>query len=355
MLYVTTRDTEQYYTAGQVMELPAAPDRALFVPIRLPELDENQQNELLSMPFSACIAAILNLFFPVNLTAEQVASAMEGSVDFVFLHHKTAMPELWRNKENSVSYGMRRLLELMGCKSREAEQWPLVAVGIALLFGMFGQLQQSGRPDFQGNINLAVASGNFTMPMSAWYAKKMGLPIHKVICGCNQNSAPWELIHKGELRLDGQLYHTNTPLLDVTIPCNLERLLFACFGVSGSLTFGSAKVRRKTLRLEPEQMAVLQEELSVSVIGGSRTRNFISRIYKTAYYLMSPYTALVYNGLLDYRALARESIPAVVLAEEGPVVCAAEVLAAMELPQEELTKQIERLLEAAALKRKARG
>lgn len=355
MLYVTTRDTEKSYTAGQVMELPAAPDGGLFVPMRLPEFDEKQRKELLFMPFAHCVAEILNLFFPAHLTPKQVAAALDETVEFVFIHHKTAMAELWHNKEGSVSYGTRRLLEQMGCKSREPEQWPLVAVAIALLFGMFGQLQQAGRLDFQGNINLAVASGDFTMPVAAWYARKMGLPIGKIVCACNQNSAPWELIHKGELRLDGQLYHTNTPLLDVAIPCNLERLLFECFGVPGGLAFGKAKARRKTIRLEPEQMAVLQEGLSVSVIGGSRTRSFISRIYKTAYYLMSPYTALVYNGLLDYRALARESIPAVVLAEEGPAVCAAEVLAAMELPQENLTAQIERLLEAAEFKRKARG
>ena len=157
------------------------------------------------------------------------------------------------------------------------------------------------------------------MPVAAWYARRMGLPLGDVICVCNENSAPWELLHRGELRLSSDCASTRLPLLDIGLPCNLERLVSQTLGTHTAELYGAVRSRRGTFSLNPEQQASLRAGFSVSVVSADRPGALIPRIFSTSDYLLSPYGALVYGGLMDYRALTGEGAPALLLAEESIV------------------------------------
>ncbi len=72
-----------------------------------------------------------------------------------------------------------------------------VAVDIALLFGLYGAACPVRLAAKRGaGSGWLWLPGEFTMPVAAWYARRMGLPTGDVICVCNENSAPWELLHR---------------------------------------------------------------------------------------------------------------------------------------------------------------
>lgn len=75
-------------------------------------------------------------------------------------------------------------------------------------------------------INVCVPTGNFGNILAAYYAKQMGLPIHKLICASNKNNVLTDFISTGTYDRNRPFYPTTSPSMDILISSNLERLLF---------------------------------------------------------------------------------------------------------------------------------
>ena len=352
MLYVTTLDRTVTYTAQATLERATGPDGGLFIPLTLPQYDAAALAALLALPFWDCVAGVLNQFFPLRLQGGELQGPDGILPEPVFIRRKIAVAELWDRKTGSFQ-GLRACLcDRLGSRLRSRGNWPFVALDVALLFGLYGSLCRSGWLRVGAPVHLAVASGEFTMPMAAWYARRMGLPVGDVICACNDNGSPWELLHRGELRLSGDCLPTRLPLLDVGLPCNLERLICQALGPAVAAHYCQARSRRGTFTLNPEQHANLRAGFFVGVVGADRANGLIPRILSTSDYLLSPYSALVYSGLMDYRALAGEGTPALLVAEESPLRWGEEVLTALDMPVENIVGQIDSLQRQAALRRR---
>lgn len=349
MLYVTTLNSMTTYTAQTTLERATGTDGGLFCPMSLPRPDGPELQRLLRMPFWDCVAQVLNLFFPLRLTGD----ALEQPVpELVSIRHKLTVAELWDRKTGSFQGLRGALLARLGSPLRFRGNWPHIAVEIALLFGLYGQLCRDGSLRMGEPVHLATASGEFTTPMAAWYARRMGLPLGTVVCVCNDNGLPWELLHRGEARLDGACTETALPLLDIGLPCNLERLVYETLGGEFAGRYVLAREKRRSFALNPEQQSQLRAGFSVSVVGAGRANILIPRIYRTSAYLLSPYTALVYSGLMDFRALEGEGTPVLLLAEESPLRWGEAVLEALRIPAENLVEQIGRLQTDAAARRR---
>lgn len=352
MLYVTTLDSAATYTAQTALEQEFAPDGGLFCPMTLPKYGKAELEDLLRRPFWDCAARILNGFFPLRLTGEDLVSEELPVPEFAFIRHKIAVAELWNSKSGSFSGCMEALCGILGVKAVGTGGWPGIAMGIAVLFGLYGSLCRAGWLKPGERVNVAMASGEFRMPMAAWYAGQMGLPLKTAVCVCNENGRPWELLHRGETRLDSKTQKTALPLLDVGLPQNLERLVSHRLGPQTALQFAEARERGGLFSLNQVQQETLREGFAVSVVGAARGKGLIPSIYQNSDYLLSPYTALVYSGLMDYRALGGEGTPVLLLAEESPLRWGADVLGALKLPVENLVSQIGQLESRAAARRK---
>ena len=82
----------------------------------------------------------------------------------------------------------------------------------------------------------------------------------------------------------------------------------------------------------------LREGLFASVNSDSRVVSLISNFYRTNQYVLSPYAALAYGSLTDYRAKTGESRTAVLISECSPVRDDAFVASAMDISVPELEK-----------------
>ena len=63
----------------------------------------------------------------------------------------------------------------------------------------------------------------------------------------------------------------------------------------------------------------LRREMYGSVSSDQRMRNTIPSVYRTHGHLLSPYGALAYAGLLDYRTIAEVPRDGLVLEERSPL------------------------------------
>jgi threonine synthase len=79
-------------------------------------------------------------------------------------------------------------------------------------------------------INIVVPTGNFGNILAAYYSKKMGLPVSKLICASNINNVLYDFINTGIYDRNRKFIATSSPAMDILVSSNLERLLFDLAG-----------------------------------------------------------------------------------------------------------------------------
>lgn len=353
MLYVTTASPGAYHTAQYVLCHGRSREGELFVPLRLPRFDREELEKMVKLSFWDCVAGVMNLFFPLRLKGEDFASIpalQEPELDS--MRYKVDMVGLWSNTKGSSGDFFAAMSEACGCPSPEPGSWISVAVRVALLFGLYGKLRREGRLPAGELMRPAMVSGELDLASAVLYAGEMGLPMGTALCVCNENGLPWELFHRGEARLDGETASTVLPRLDVSIPVNLERFISLRLGWEEARRYRLVLERRRLYALTEEQAAVLRRGFAFVVTGAARGSMMIPRIYKNDGLLLSPYTAFLYSGLTDYRSREGEGAGAQLLGEESPMRCAGAVLAALGIPAESVTAQLQELEQRAAQKRR---
>lgn len=342
MLYVTTRNNRDAYTAQRVLRENRGPDGGLYLPFREPGFTREEIDALKDKTFNRCVAEVLNRLFNTKLTQWDVEFCVgRYPVRLVNMPQRIILGECWHNTQWKFDH----MVQSLGSQMRNGKPgadggWTKIAVGIAVLSGIFGELMRAGIADRDKLVDVSAVCGDFDLPMSAWYARSWGLPIGNIICCCNENGNLWNLVHHGQFRTDAVSVVTSTPEADVTLPAGLERLIFACGGLPEVEAYLDACRRGGMYCPKDSVLSRMGEGLDISVVSGRRTESTISGIYASAGYLLSPYTALAYAGLLDYRGKTGESRHALVLAEKSPVCDAGAAAKALGISENALEKYL---------------
>lgn len=84
-------------------------------------------------------------------------------------------------------------------------------------------------PKCDGSMSFCVPTGNFGDILAGFYAKRMGLPIHDLICATNTNDILHRFFTTGHYD-KYPVVPTCSPSMDIGISSNFERYLFYAFG-----------------------------------------------------------------------------------------------------------------------------
>jgi len=79
-------------------------------------------------------------------------------------------------------------------------------------------------------VNFCVPTGNFGNILAAYYAKRMGLPVRRLLCASNKNKVLYDFFTTGTYDCKRRFYRTISPSMDILISSNLERFLFEITG-----------------------------------------------------------------------------------------------------------------------------
>ena len=94
----------------------------------------------------------------------------------------------------------------------------------------YGRMVKQGEIKAGDEINFVVPTGNFGNILAGYYAKKMGLPINKLICASNDNKVLFDFFMSGEYDRNREFILTSSPSMDILISSNLERLIYIIAG-----------------------------------------------------------------------------------------------------------------------------
>lgn len=339
MLYATTRSKVATYTAQRALKEERAPDGGLYVPTQFPSLEEEELTQLLQQPPGAVVAEILNRFFKSRLSQWDVEfAAGKHLYGITHISHRIVIGELWRNAEGSFEGVARRLAELASAQMGVGEpgMWMRIACRIALVFAIFGELYRTQAVPWGETVDIAAATGNFEGPYAAWAARSMGLPVGTIVCCCNENSGVWDLINRGQIKLNPKIRHTRTPKYDIPVPEALELLIYSRLKWDNAEAFVELKRRGGTFFLGAEEHRHFREGLYACVVSDKRLTLAIPNLYQTNGYILCPYSALAYTGLMDYRSRPGRRRAAVMLTEFDPRDSADTVVRALSISGEEL-------------------
>lgn len=319
MLYVSTRNSQESHTARKALMESRAGDGGFYVPV---SGNENLADGIAGRRFGDNVARMMNHLFQAGITEHDVRlAAGRNPVRISALANRILMGELWHNLENDYACLVKNLARHV-CRdaSLQTGSWTKVGIGISILFGVFGELMGKGLASEDKKVDVSLVSGDFTLAMAAWYGRSWGLPIGNIVCCCNENNAVWNLFTHGAMRTDGISIPTLTPEADVCIPDSLERLIYECGGTTEVEHYVECVRKGETYYPRESVLLKLRKGMYVSVVNTPRMMDIIPNAYTTHNYVLSPYSALAYGGLLDYRAVSGESRRSLILAEKSPLV-----------------------------------
>lgn len=302
MLYVSTKNKIDSFTAHKVLHQDKAPDGGLFAPFRLPVFNTEDIEDIKELSFSETVAKILNIFFSCRMTSWDVEFSI-GRYPFKLetIGQRVVVAELWHNNQMDYDHIVSSLYsKLTDEPCAMIPQWVCVAVEIAILFGLYGELLRSDIV----NVDIALTDDVLSYPVAAWYARKMGLPIGVVLCGCKENSGFWELVRRGEA--------------SASVSEQVQWLIYENFGADEVARFSISLECGQVYRLKNDVPGVLNQGLYLSVIGSDRIPFVASSIQRTCGYTADPLTAKAYSAVQDYRAATGENRPTLLLSRHKP-------------------------------------
>lgn len=334
MLYITTRDHSDAYTAHRVLSENCAADGGMFLPMQMPVVTKDQIAAMQNKTFGQNVADILNLFYKSRLDGWDVDFCIgRYSSKLTAMSHRAYIAEIWHNPDHDFARTVRNLTgRLRGNKDTTdaPTNWAWISIRIAVLFAIFGELYKMNVANPDTPVDVAIPSGDFAGPMTVWYARKIGLPVANIICACDENDAAWDLLKNGQINMTAGM----------SVPSDLERLIYSVLGLKESRRFAGLMENRRSYSVSAEAAAALREGMYPAVISWERRSEIIRGVYRASTYILDPGSAMAFGGLQDYRALAGETRPALIITERGPICSADTVSAAMGISVEMLRQRL---------------
>ena len=188
--------------------------------------------------------------------------------------------------------------------ARIAAQVPYyIAAGLAL-----------GAPDRE--ISFSVPTGNFGNVLAAWVAKRIGLPVARLIVGSNHNDILTRFFTANDMSIQG-VEPSLSPSMDIQISSNFERILFELQCRDPELTAKTMREFRANghMQIAPEVWERASNQFHGFRLSDEDTIAEIRRLAATSHYLADPHSAI---GIAAARTHAIPGIPTIAMATAHP-------------------------------------
>ncbi len=154
-------------------------------------------------------------------------------------------------------------------------------------------LAHQGLPARQRPVTFCVPTGNFGNVLAGHYARRMGLPIGRLLVASNSNDILSRLMETGEMSAQ-EVVPTLSPSMDIQISSNLERLIYELFDGDGAATAALLRDFRATgqVQLDRQHHRRLVAEFSGDRLDDDETLAVMARVHAQTGMFIDPHTAV---------------------------------------------------------------
>lgn len=261
------------------------------------------------------------ILHPLGRTSEvqrrQMTTVLDGNV------HNIALEGTFDDCQDAVkamfnNHAFRDSVRLSGVNSIN---WGRIVAQIVYYFTAAVSLGAPHR-----KVSFTVPTGNFGDIFAGYCAKRMGLPIEKLVIATNANDILRRTIDTGRYEMSG-VAPTISPSMDIQISSNFERLLFESAGRDADAVgrMMAALKQSRGFDLPEKSIAAIRAEFAAGTSDEAATSRTIAETWARSAYLLDPHTAV---GVAVARNLARGPGPMITLATAHPAKFPAAVKAA---------------------------
>ncbi len=182
-----------------------------------------------------------------------------------------------------------------------------LAPQIVYYFSTYIDLLTGKQIEYGDPVNFTVPTGNFGDILAAYYAKRMGLPLGKLICASNRNHILTDFFQSGVYDTHREFIKTMSPSMDILVSSNLERLLYEITDRNAERTAELMRSLSQSGKYEvtPGELARLQGEIWAGFAGEDET---IEAMYD--FFSENGYTADTHTGVALYvQGLYKDAFP----------------------------------------------
>jgi len=242
---------------------------------------------------------------------------------------QSAVKRIFANKEYNAKLKEKNVL----LSSANSINFGRLAPQIVYYFSAYLDMVSSDQISFGDKVDFTVPTGNFGDILAAYYAKKMGLPVGKLVCASNKNNVLTDFLKTGEYVLTRNFYKTMSPSMDILISSNLERLIFEISGRNAVLTKERMEslAASKRYSITKEELEAIQSEFAAGFANETQTVESVYEFFESYGYPMDTHTGVAMHVADAYIQTRNEkdTTPMVVVSTASPYKFPQDVLYAI--------------------------
>lgn len=199
---------------------------------------------------------------------------------------------------------------------------------VTYYFHAYAQLVRAGAVKVGEEIDFCVPTGNFGDVLAGYYAKRIGLPVGRLIVASNANNVLTDFIQTGTYDRRRPFHKTISPSMDILVSSNLERLLYYLSGndCEQVASYMADLNEKGAYTVSDELLSKLRETFACGFADDDATRASIRATWADLGVLIDTHTAVA-KAVLDARE--GEGRQRVCLSTASPYKFSADVLAAL--------------------------
>ncbi|MFA5993181.1 MAG: threonine synthase [Candidatus Pacearchaeota archaeon] len=187
--------------------------------------------------------------------------------------------------------------------------------------GIFA-IQKMNNLGLNDQVDVAVPTGNFGDILAGYYAKKIGIPIGKLILATNENDVLDIFFKSGiyKIRKKEDVIITDSPSMDITSASNFERFIYDIVNQNPEVVKDLWKQIKENMFFDISNTSFFENVKESEVVSGSTTKKdryeIIKKTYDETGIIIDPHTA---NGVFLADQYKRKGIPFMCLATASPI------------------------------------
>ena len=209
--------------------------------------------------------------------------------------------------------------------SANSINWGRLAPQIVYYVSAYCDLVKEGKIKYGEKINVCVPTGNFGNIFAAYIAKRMGLPLAKLVCASNANCVLTDFFNDGVYNKRRDFHMTMSPSMDILISSNLERLLYFTAGAEATVECMAKLNTVGEYSVAEEIRALIGEDFCGYCADESETASTIRSCFEGTNNLIDTHTAVALCCADKYRSESGDLKPMVVASTASPYKFAADV------------------------------
>ena len=216
----------------------------------------------------------------LQMTTVDDANVLNLAIDGTFDDGQRIIKELFADVDFKHRYHLRAINSINIAR---------ILAQTVYYFYAYLQLARRGQ---EGPVSFSVPTGNFGDIFAGYLAKRMGLPVNRLILATNENNILARFISEG-IYQPGEFRGTYSPSMDIQVASNFERYLFYLYGEDPVAVSRLMQTFKKEGRIDipADKLSVVGADFSAYAVSNQECLDTIAAYDRDTRYLLDPHTA----------------------------------------------------------------